>query len=163
MTFKFIDGLPQLPFFVRASRFLTLRDALHSAKLGEAHGYRSRMTTTTPTQDPVQILSQRVQALEVKSVAYKNSYKTVNKSGKPNITCFKCSGPGHVKRSCNWNGDGDSQPNLVANYATRWGMQPLFVLSFRENIPKIERELSAVLIRCLDARRSGPLKYMFFD
>ena len=44
MTFKFIDGLPsQLAFFVRAGRVDTLRDALHSAKLGDAHGYIVRI------------------------------------------------------------------------------------------------------------------------
>jgi len=35
----FINGLsPQLAFFVRAGKVLTLRDALTSAKLGEAYG-----------------------------------------------------------------------------------------------------------------------------
>jgi hypothetical protein len=39
---KFFQGLPdQLVFFVRASRTTSYRDALHSAKIGEAHGYRT--------------------------------------------------------------------------------------------------------------------------
>ena len=42
MSNKFINGLPsQLAFFVRASCIHNFRDALHSAKIGEAHGYRS--------------------------------------------------------------------------------------------------------------------------
>ena len=41
MTNRFIAGLPpQLAFFVRAGRVSLFRDALQSAKIGEAHGYR---------------------------------------------------------------------------------------------------------------------------
>ena len=40
----------------------TLRDGLHSAKLGEAHGYRSHNATqTVATQDSLSSLTQRVQ------------------------------------------------------------------------------------------------------
>ena len=150
MTFKFIDGLPpQLAFFIRAGRVLTLRDALHSAKLGEAHGYRSHTTTTTtttctPTQDQVQILSQRVQALEVNSVAPKTSNQTTNKpsrkSGKPKITCFKCSGPGHVKRSCNWNGDRDSQPETCCQLCDQMGHAASFCVKLPRKHPKQLKE-----------------------
>ena len=39
MSNKFINGLPsQLAFFVRAGCKHNFRDALHSAKIGEAHG-----------------------------------------------------------------------------------------------------------------------------
>lgn len=39
MLHRFIEGLPdQLAFFVRAGRVHSLRDALHTAKIGEAHG-----------------------------------------------------------------------------------------------------------------------------
>ena len=41
MTNKFIAGLPpQLAFFVRAGRVSSIQDALQSAKIGQAHGYR---------------------------------------------------------------------------------------------------------------------------
>jgi len=42
MTLKFINGLPsQLAFFVRANKVTSFREALTSAKLGEAYGYRT--------------------------------------------------------------------------------------------------------------------------
>ena len=47
MSNKFINGLPsQLAFFVRAGRINNFREALHSAKIGEAHGYRVHATTS---------------------------------------------------------------------------------------------------------------------
>ncbi len=55
MTNKFLMGLPdRLAFFVRAGRVTTFREALHSAKIGEAHGYRnhtSGMPAFSSTED----------------------------------------------------------------------------------------------------------------
>ena len=48
MLNKFISGLPsQLAFFVRAGRVESLRDALQSAKIGEAHGYRVQISDSS--------------------------------------------------------------------------------------------------------------------
>ena len=53
MSNKFINGLPsQLAFFVHAGRINNFREALYSAKIGEAHGYRvhaSAWVTQTPS------------------------------------------------------------------------------------------------------------------
>ena len=52
MSNKFINCLPsQLAFFVRAGCINNFREALHSAKMGEAHVYRVHATTSV-TQTP---------------------------------------------------------------------------------------------------------------
>ncbi len=55
MLMKFVDGLPQqLAFFIRAGRVNTFREALHFAKLGEAHGYRSQNSIVGAATGPSQ-------------------------------------------------------------------------------------------------------------
>ena len=136
MTFKFIDGLPsQLAFFVRAGRVDTLRDALHSAKLGEAHGYRSHNATqTVATQDSLSSLTQRVQALELNNVTSRQKDQSVNSNSKirvpnrPKGACFKCTGTGHLKRSCNWNGNGQPHPDTRCQLCEQMGHLASFCL-----------------------------------
>ena len=136
MTFKFIDGLPsQLAFFVRAGRVATLRDALHSAKLGEAHGYRSHNATqTVATQDSLSSLTQRVQALELNNVTSRQKDQSVNSNSKtrvpnrPKGACFKCTGAGHLKRSCNWNGNGQPHPDTRCQLCEEMGHLASFCL-----------------------------------
>ena len=50
---RFISGLPsQLAFFVRADRVESLRDALQSANIGEAQGYRVQASAVTFSSIP---------------------------------------------------------------------------------------------------------------
>ena len=136
MTFKFIDGLPsQLAFFVRAGRVDTLRDALHSAKLGEAHGYRSHNATqTVATQDSLSSLTQRVQALELNNVTSRQKDQSVNSNSKtrvpnrPKGACFKCTRAGHLKCSCNWNGNGQPHPDTRCQLCRQMGHLASFCL-----------------------------------
>ena len=162
MTFKFIDGLPpQLAFFVRAGRVSTLRDALHSAKLGEAHGYRAHTNSNVPVQqdstltssgrlqptvsqdDSVQQLTKRVTALEVNSATPKNirsNDKLKRKSGKSPVICFKCSGPSHIQKQCNWDGTGDSQPTTRCQLCDQMGHAATFCLKLpRKSTPQRQK------------------------
>ncbi|XP_033725284.1 uncharacterized protein LOC117315247 [Pecten maximus] len=135
ITAKFIDGLPsQLAFFVRAGKATTLREALHSAKIGEAHGYRVQdpcrlmAAAATPQPAPVdktydlfvqintqlQSLSKRLESLEVKGTK-PNPRQPHDRWSKDSSggtrTCFHCGGEGHIRRNCNWSGNGHNIPD----------------------------------------------------
>lgn len=96
LIFKFIQGLPhQLAFFVRAGQVSSFREALHSAKIGEAHGYRSHTTTYnvgSVTPQPVK--------------PPRTNHQPWDRSGGNKRTCFLCQGQGHIKSACNWTGVG---------------------------------------------------------
>lgn len=111
MTNKFVNGLPsQLAFFIRAGRIDTFRDALHSAKIGEAHGYRDHTqvpSVPTPSdtpQLPVPVPTP-VNALTPATSAHQGRYR----KPQPRV-CYSCSGSGHIKSRCNWNGVGSPEP-----------------------------------------------------
>ena len=121
---KFIDGLPtQLQFFVRAGRPQSLDDALQSAKIGEAVGYRTpgselvsvnavqsvtnRTIDNSDIQRQIETLSNKVDTL----VNLKSPTPKVPPKTKQERTCFLCSGKGHFKSVCNWAGYKDSVPN----------------------------------------------------
>lgn len=128
MTFKCIDGLPsKLAFFVRAGKNQTIREALHSAKLGEAHGYRAQLDNSVGP-DPITTLSQRVQALEVNNTTMRhNKQEKINtgQRSRPstanNSSCFKCTAVGYYKRQCNWNGEGNPSPQVRCQLCDQMG------------------------------------------
>lgn len=102
ITNKFIQGLPdKLAFFVRASRPSSYRDALNSAKIGEAHGYRTVPMDLATTC----IVSGTDLAVNpsVASVSHTQSRNGVRPRHR--VVCHKCSGSGHIQRICNWNGN----------------------------------------------------------
>lgn len=142
MTNKFIAGLPsQLAFFVRAGRVTTFREALQSAKVGEAHGYRQSPATpivTTPSQitekvnaasDSVQRqLDQITQTLNtlitkplIPSPSGLTSQQRFPQPCPSRRLCYKCKGPNHVKARCNWNEQGVSSPNTQCQLCSQWG------------------------------------------
>ena len=75
---KFIQGLPvQLAFFVRASRTTSYGDALHSAKIGEAHGYRSVNTLN-------------INAISSMPPSPGTVTSTQPQTRRPTTVCYKC-------------------------------------------------------------------------
>jgi hypothetical protein len=106
MLHRFVAGLPaQLAFFVRAGRVDSLREALHVAKIGEAHGYRTVTQLTT--------------AAVGKPSDTKLPDHQSNKRG-PKI-CFKCDGPHHIKPKCNWTGEGMKSPGVRCQLCDQFG------------------------------------------
>jgi hypothetical protein len=110
---KFIQGLPdQLAFFVRASRTTSYRDALHSAKIGEAHGYRTVHYSSFAYAKNDLVTN----ALHVPAAPSSNNGQSKPRPRTPRGSCYKCLGRGHFQNTCNWNGfdkaDGEIQCQL---------------------------------------------------
>ena len=128
MTNKFIGGLPsQLEFFVRAGRVTSFREALQSAKIGEDHGYRqlqgipaaSNMETVNAASDSAQKqvghITKTLDNLLTKP-SYPSTVSNPQQRSSQQRSCFKCKGLNHVKARCNWNGTGESSPNIQCSY-----------------------------------------------
>lgn len=150
---KFINGLPpQLAFFVRAGKVLTLRDALTSAKLGEAYGYRNSPSvsavSTTNVLQPEHFLNKQLEEIahrldkletsrefirqpEVSRVRRPPSFSHQRQSTKRTI-CHKCSGDGHVEKVCNWNGKGSSRPDIKCQLCFQSGHGVKFCSLFQQ-------------------------------
>ena len=123
MLNKFISGLPsQLAFFVRAGHKESLREALQSAKIEEAHGYRQTASSTPVTSSVPQLnaaagsvqsqLDQINKRLDEMTVSpphqaggglQHNTTKGQTQSTTPRV-CFRCKGEKHIKTRCNWDG-----------------------------------------------------------
>jgi len=136
MTIKFINSLPaQLAFFVRAGRVTSYRDALQSAKIGEAHGYRQEPTAPAlyksasvpevvaaaavtsvnrDLQEQVKLLNRRLDDLSTRG----GNRPIRDRSER---TCYKCSGKDHIKTKCNWNGQGEKEPNTTCQLCHQKG------------------------------------------
>ena len=56
-----------------------------------------------------------------KTAHHNDNNKLSHKSGKPKVSCFNCSGQGHVKQFCNWNGTGESQPETHCQLGEQMG------------------------------------------
>ena len=136
---RFVNGLPgQLAFFVRARNISTLKDALTSAKLGEAYGYRGETVVSAVKRRPkpeatvpddsyaslekkIAELTERLSTMET----HKQDSHTVKHLDRQRdtsaITCYKCSGSGHVERRCNWTGYGTSNPTKKCQICDQFG------------------------------------------
>lgn len=152
MINKFVSGLPpQLAFFVRAGRISSFREALQSAKIGEAHGYRNTMLTNqghteTPIVNAVQNLKTSGQSLEHSTVKIEkqlqeitqrldnlqsnnsviqdvqlNKRPTQSKTSPTVRTCYKCHGEGHMQRNCKWNGQGSRSATVKCQLCQQMG------------------------------------------
>ena len=140
MTSKFINGLPsQLAFFVRANKVTSFREALTSAKLGEAYGYRTvstvsavqRTTVQKPTTKTNELheqyseLSERLRKLEMaRQHDHRQSRNTSSGTigqRSNNIVCRQCDCPGHIQRQCNWNKRGTPRRNLKCQLCDQYG------------------------------------------
>ena len=155
---KFINGLPpQLAFFVRAGKGGTLRDALTSAKLGEAYGYRtapsvSAMTTSTnvlqsdrSVHHQLEEISNRLAKLETRDPRRPTEIPCATNSRPPSFQpqqrqfnkrtiCHKCSGDGHVQKLCNWNGKGSSRPDIKCQLCFQSGHGVKFCSRFQQPV-----------------------------
>lgn len=123
MLNKFISGLPpQLAFFVRAGRVDSLRDALQSAKIGEAHGYRQLQTSDSLNssvpranaaagsfQSQLDQINKKLEELTSSSHQGRAQPTWPNK-GPTTRVCFRCKGEKHIKSQCNWDGQGEPSP-----------------------------------------------------
>ena len=130
MTNKFIAGLPsQLAFFVRAGRVTSFRDALQSAKIGEAHGYRHVQGPPAATAETVNAASDSVQkqldqitrSLDTLINKRPSQSTGTNPQQRNSRSCFKCKGRNHIKVRCNWNGTGESSPEIQCQICSQWG------------------------------------------
>ena len=134
---KFIDGLPKsLQYFVRAGRPNTIDDALQSAKMGEAVGYRddvappfiNAVKTPTVTSDnskleiQIQALTQKLDTL-ASTVHQQNIQKehATTKADPTTVTCYLCGGKGHMKPACNWAGNKDPQSTTCCQICVQNG------------------------------------------
>lgn len=149
MISRFVNGLPKhLAFFVRTKNLTSLNDALTSAKLGEAYGYRdenpvvasSRATKTTPRQDNPQAdsrideLTERVTQLETGRTDRRSRYTNNRTSSRP-VTCYKCSGENHVEKRCNWNGTGKKSPKSQCQLCFQFGHGAMNCRRYQSDIP----------------------------
>lgn len=119
IMFRFIHGLPdKLAFYVRSSQLKTMYDALSFAKQGETYKYRihEQCAAIGKRAD----ISHSDDISEMKSQIYDLTQMMHNMSSRQgcqpakfdNTLCFNCNAPGHVKKSCNWNGSGDAIPDI---------------------------------------------------
>lgn len=156
MTNKFISGLPpQLAFFVRAGRVSSFREALQSAKIGEAHGYRqlpsvygqpstsisapqsvSQAPSVNAVSDSVQKqldhITKTLDSLLTKPVS--PSPSAIVSQQRPRDSprsCFKCKGLNHIKSRCNWNGQGEPSPITQCQLCSQWGHGATKCLKFQ--------------------------------
>ena len=117
--FRFIHGLPdKLAFYVRSSQLKAMYDALSFAKQGETYKYRihEQCAGIGKRAD----ISRSDDISEMKSQIYDLTQMMHNMSSRQgcqpakfdNTLCFNCNAPGHVKKSCNWNGSGDAIPDI---------------------------------------------------
>ena len=133
MLNKFISGLPsQLMFFVRADRVESLRDALQSAKIGEAHGYRVQSSADTvqlsgsSTPKPSAAAAGSFQA-QLDMINKKLEELSTQSRGQPTKSrlaprvCFRCKGEKHIKTQCNWNGQGEPTPLIQCQLCFQMG------------------------------------------
>ena len=141
---KFIDGLPSsLQYFVRAGRPNTVEEALQSAKMGEAFGYRFSgtdsigMGTTTCITKPVSVnavkrdttidnLQQQIQNLTAKvdSLATSSTRSQPRVGNRPTVQtfeCYSCRGQGHRKAECCWAGRDVAKPETSCQICSQHG------------------------------------------
>ena len=117
----FISGLPpSVSIFVRAGRVNCLREALQSAKAGEAHGYRQQSATYTDVPSSVPQVPQVSAAVGSVQSQLDNINKRLEEqffqhhpsrgqTVSPRV-CFRCKRERHIKIKCNWNGEGETIP-----------------------------------------------------
>lgn len=131
MTNKFISGLPaQLAFFVRAGRVESLRDALQSAKIGEAHGYRQyNLTTSTishasaaagSVQQQLDEITKRLDELS-RTSSHPEGHVQPTKGPVTSRVCYRCKGEKHIKTKCNWDGQGEPSPSTKCQLCFQMG------------------------------------------
>lgn len=142
IMFRFINGLPEkLAFYVRTSQPKNLSEALSYAKQGEAYKYRiheqcsaiSKTQTATRTDDIAELKSQVLSLTKM----MQNMSSTENRrlrSDTP-IRCFQCNSLGHKITLCNWNGTGNTFPEMVCQLCTQTGHGALQCLQYK---PKAE-------------------------
>ena len=111
MTNKFINGLPsQWVFFIRAGRINNFREALHSAKIGEAHCYWIHVPPLSVVSNPS--VTQQLPA-PVSVNALTTPARGQNQRKPPrDRTCLSCNSLGHIKARCNWTGQGSPEPHF---------------------------------------------------
>ena len=130
-------------FFVRAGRPQSLDDALQSAKIGEAVGYRHDSHTSVdqpevnaikqPTckkkddvlQSQIDALSRKLENL-ISGTCKQNVNPTVcmttgATSDKQIKTCYQCSGKGHIKPFCNWAQQREAVPSTECQLCHQFG------------------------------------------
>ena len=128
MVSKFVNGLPDnLAYFVRAGNNGTLTAALNAAKLGESYGYRSHAATASvnmisvaPNHEvhAIRELTDRIEQLEVSAMRTKN---VPQQSQRPQRSCYRCGGLGHVQRRCNWTGNGPKLTTAKCQFCLQFG------------------------------------------
>ena len=144
MLNKFISGLPsQLAFFVRAGRVESLRDALQSAKIGEAHGYRVQSSA-----DTVQLLgsstpkpSAAAGSFQAQLINKKLEELSTQSRGQPTKSrlaprvCFRVKNIS--KRSVIGMDKGNLLPLYSASFVFRWGIMLHSVRNYHPTLPLV--------------------------
>ena len=102
---KFINSLPQqLAFYVRAGNPSNSEDALASAKMGEAYGYRTP-TSILPVPVTHSIPETRTSEHSVESRLTELSMQVQSlQMSKQQNRCYRGGGSNHTQRTCNWTG-----------------------------------------------------------
>ncbi|KAK3082518.1 hypothetical protein FSP39_010106 [Pinctada imbricata] len=136
MMSRFIDGLPGgLKFFVRAGRPTSLADAMQSARMGDACGYRKDMgpiavpgKMETPTVCAIEKVQREDRLCKIEQqleVVMQSLSKLrdgpVDSSPRARRECHKCDGKDHFKNRCKWNGQGVRSPDTKCQICTQNG------------------------------------------
>ena len=161
IMFKFINGLPEkLAFYVRSSKPIDMAEALSLAKTGEAYKNRvhgeHNVAAARAANDDISDLKRQMG--ELTNLLHKLSYDQqgqhapnymYNKFGakqtqsqfgarpqvssRSEIVCFNCNSPGHIKRLCNWNVQGNAHHTLECQLCNQKGHTALQCSKFNNN------------------------------
>lgn len=140
---RFINGLPEkLAFYVRTSQPKTTAEALSFAKAGEAYKYRVHEQCAAvgkfpqfqkaPHTDEISHLQNQISDLTamVRRITPETKYQP---SGQGQSSgCFNCRAHGHVKRYCNWNGDGKISSEICCQLCNQTGHGAVQCMRFKQ-------------------------------
>lgn len=158
---RFMTGLPEkLCFFVRVSQPANHNEALETALMGEACGYRKHETLNwmAPEVDvhptvaaaakfspPNHQLERKVDAL-TKSVEQltqlvnqqqtRRQQPTIEDNPQPDEKCSSCKGRGHPVKECNWNGEGRIRPSTYCQLCRQQGHGASKCIVYLKSAPK---------------------------
>ena len=149
---KFINGLPdKLAFYVRSSKPQDIAEALSLAKAGEAYKYRVHVESVAavkPANNDVSDLKrqvgelttmvQRLSCEQPKQFSPNYNRSGIKSQGPPrsSIFCHNCNSQGHIKKYCNWNGQGNVSPHLSCQLCSQNGHSALQCCKFNNQNPQ---------------------------
>lgn len=137
IMFRFINGLPdKLAFYVRTCQPKNLSEALSFSKQGEAYKYRMHeqcaatgKVSNAPRSDEIAELKSQISNLT--TMMQSMSTNKVRQSGFEGNRCYNCSSTDHMKKQCNWNGNGQVSHEMTCQLCFQSGHGAIQCVKFK--------------------------------